>query len=330
MARRGEPAAAINPLAKALELSKGANPNVVEEWVAAMVAAGRERDVISAAQKFNPDSVTPRVLVAVASAHARARQGREAIELCKRAIETASGEPLDVLEFVVRKAAACLGTNDLLTALREVTKALPADADMARKLRLEIILARTLMQQPGPDAMKESEAITDEVVKNAPPRLRQLTSSALHTKALCRDLAGDYPEALKYYERAVQADQNDATVLNNIAFLLSDKLDRSADALPYIEKAVRVAPLNSNLLDTLGFVHMRLGNLSRAESTLLEAARIDAKAAAVRCHLGQLYAKQGRAADARASFQKVLDLTKDDKGSKHRKSAEEEMQKLSK
>lgn len=330
MARRGEAAAAIIPLTKSLELSNGRNPNVVEEWAAAMVASGRERDVISAAQKFNPEAVTPRVMVAVASAHARARQTREALDLCKRAIEAAAGEPLDVLEQVVRKATACLGQNDLLTALREISKALPADAEVGSKLRLEIILARTLMQQPGPDAMKEAEAITDEVVKNAPPRLRQLFSSALHTKGLCRDLAGDYPEALKYYERAVQADQDDATVLNNIAFLLADKLDRPVDGLPYIEKAARITPLNSNLLDTLGFVHFRLGNLSRAESALLEAVRIDSKAPPPHLHLGQIYAKQGRIGDARSRFQKVLDLTQDDKASKHRKAAEEEMQKLGK
>ncbi|MBI5864327.1 MAG: tetratricopeptide repeat protein, partial [Planctomycetes bacterium] len=328
--RRGERAAALKPLARALELVKGADGRFLEEWVDTMVALGQARDVLVAVPKMNPEGMTTRATIAIAGAHAKLKQQKEAVALVREAFVSVSGQSLDEVELAVRKAATFLSMQEVLDSLKEVTVQSDAALGQEGRLRLLIIRARGLLQIGGDAAMKEAETLTDEVVANTQPRLRALMSSALHTKALCRDFSGDYKTALSFYERALQFTPEDGTLLNNIAFVLADKLDRPAEALPYIERAARNGPLTSNLLDTLGFVHYRNNGFVRAESVLREAIRIDSKSPAPHLHLAQVLIKTDRTGEARTILNAVLELTKDEKDNKFRKQAEQELEKIGK
>ena len=116
--------------------------------------------------------------------------------------------------------------------------------------------------------------------------------------------------------------------LNNLAYLLAERENRAAEAVPYIEKAARLDPTNVDILDSQGFIYSRTGNHTQAEVVLVEAIRLDRKAVAPHLHLGQLHALLGRTADARREFQTVIELTSDQKNHPYRKTAEEELSKL--
>lgn len=328
MAKRGEHAAAIQPLGKALDLTKGRNLQVLEEWINAMTAAGREREVVSAAQKLSPESVTPRIMVAIAAAHWRLKQSKEAAELVTRALEGIAGEALEEVDIIARRASSFIPEPLLMNCILDAEKKFTSQPDASARLRLEIVRARGLIQLQTPDALKQAEKIADDVLAAAPARLRPLQAAARHTKALTRDFGGDYNEALKQYELAVQLTPEDATLLNNIAFVLADKLDRPADALPYIERAARLAPQNPNFLDTLGYVHYRNNDLARAETALREALRLDSKSLAANYHLALVLIKDKRAGEARALLQRIMDLTEGNKTDPYRKKAEDELKKL--
>jgi tetratricopeptide (TPR) repeat protein len=327
MAKRGEHASAIQPLGKALELTRGRNLLVLEEWINAMTAAGRERDVISAAQKLPPESATPKVMVAIAAAHSRLKQTKEAADLVTRALEGIAGEALEEVDIIARRASSFLPESTLTTCIQDAEKKFASQPDASARLRLEVVRARGLIQLQNPDALKQAEKIADDVIAAAPARLRPLHAAARHTKALTHDFSGDYNEALKQYEQAVQNTPDDPTLLNNVAFLLSDKLDRPADALPYIERSARIAPQNPNFLDTLGYVHYRNNDLARAETALREALRLDSKSLAANYHLALVLIKDKRGGEARALLQRVMDQTESNKTDPYRKKAEDELKK---
>ena len=68
--------------------------------------------------------------------------------------------------------------------------------------------------------------------------------------------------------------------------------------------------------------------LDEAEAALLEAQRLDRGHLAARCHLGHVYAKQGRTADARNAFRAVLELTRSlDSGDTRKQKYRDEAQK---
>ena len=71
-------------------------------------------------------------------------------------------------------------------------------------------------------------------------------------------------KALEVYEQMVQVRPNDIVVLNNMAYILADKLNRPDDALKYIERAMRHRSQDHNLMDTYGFVLLKKGEINPA------------------------------------------------------------------
>ena len=80
--------------------------------------------------------------------------------------------------------------------------------------------------------------------------------------------------------------------------MLADRGLRLREALGYIEKADRLKPRDPYILDSLGWVHFKLGDLELAERYLKQSIglRYDPETAA---HLAQAYAKAGDLDEAR-------------------------------
>ena len=66
---------------------------------------------------------------------------------------------------------------------------------------------------------------------------------------------------------------------NNIAYVLSDKLGEHERALPLAKAAAAANPLNPQILDTLGTIHLALGDPEAAVPVLAESVRRGAAAA---------------------------------------------------
>ena len=74
-------------------------------------------------------------------------------------------------------------------------------------------------------------------------------------------------------------------------------------------RAVRAEPTNGSFLDSLGWVHFKLGQLDEAEKHLSDAARRSPRSATIHEHLGDLYQKRGKTEEARTAWQKALSLS---------------------
>jgi predicted Zn-dependent protease len=81
------------------------------------------------------------------------------------------------------------------------------------------------------------------------------------------------------------------------------------EALEMIQRAVKAEPTNPSFLDSLGWAYFKLGQLNEAERHLTDAARRNNSSATIQEHLGDVYQRQGKTAEARTAWQKALTLS---------------------
>ncbi|MFN0010884.1 MAG: tetratricopeptide repeat protein [Phycisphaerales bacterium] len=128
-------------------------------------------------------------------------------------------------------------------------------------------LARTKLTDPKLKA--EGLADLDTII--AASTDRAATGRSLVRGADLLYLERAYESAADVYQRGTVLLPDDASVKNNLAYTLSKHLNKHEQALPLVEAAATAEPSNPNFLDTMGTVLIALGDLKRAEATLLKA-----------------------------------------------------------
>ena len=108
------------------------------------------------------------------------------------------------------------------------------------------------------------------------------------------DQVGDHERDMR---RLIELDPQNAHAYNALGYTLADKTERFEEALALIEKALLLLPGDPYILDSLGWVHYRRGNLKLALEYLTEAMdqQPDAEIAA---HLGEVLWHLGAKAEA--------------------------------
>jgi tetratricopeptide (TPR) repeat protein len=75
--------------------------------------------------------------------------------------------------------------------------------------------------------------------------------------------------------------------LNALGYTLADRTDRYDEARRYIQRALALKPNNPAILDSMGWVEFRLGNLNTALEYLQQAAAINPDPE-IAAHLGEV------------------------------------------
>ncbi len=79
---------------------------------------------------------------------------------------------------------------------------------------------------------------------------------------------GDDDNTFVYYDKLLKINPNDAGILNNYAYYLSQRGERLEEALAMIEKAVKQEPHNANILDTYAWVLYKMGRYDEARKQM--------------------------------------------------------------
>jgi Tfp pilus assembly protein PilF len=101
---------------------------------------------------------------------------------------------------------------------------------------------------------------------------------------------------------------NSPHTLNELGYFYADKGIHLKEALKLTRRAVRLAPDDAGIIDSLGWVQYRLGMYDDAARTLRKAVALMPNDADLRYHLGAAYAKAARPAAARIELEKALIL----------------------
>ena len=122
---------------------------------------------------------------------------------------------------------------------------------------------------------------------------------------MLEESTGNHTAAIADFRKVLEVDSNNATALNNIAYLLAENANKPDEALKYAEKAVELAPESPEFQDTLGWVLYRKGLYEVSVGHLERGA---SKTTDVRSqyHLAMAYLKAGDEKRGRASLQAAL------------------------
>jgi tetratricopeptide (TPR) repeat protein len=121
----------------------------------------------------------------------------------------------------------------------------------------------------------------------------------LQKQAFLRHLQHRHEDALRLYTTMLTRHPKNYMFLNNMAWTLSEYLDRPEEGLKQANEALERVGWQPHLLDTRGVIETRLGRLDLAIKDLEEAARA-LPSATVSFHLARAYQKSGRMTEFRA------------------------------
>ena len=129
------------------------------------------------------------------------------------------------------------------------------------------------------------------------------------------DLLYDYAMAAEKIDRmdllesnlkkVIQLKPDHAHAYNALGYSLADRNERLVEARDLIERALKISPDDAMIVDSMGWVMYRLGDLARAAELLARAYALlpDAEIAA---HLGEVLWKMGRNAEADRVWREAL------------------------
>ena len=132
----------------------------------------------------------------------------------------------------------------------------------------------------------------------------------LYNRALYVVELGDFPWMERDLRRLLEKDPDHADALNALGYTLADRNERLDEAFAYIARALKLRPDSAAILDSMGWVLYRQGDLSGATSYLRRALALS-QDDEIAAHLGEVLWVSGQRADAQAVWRDGLEHTPD-------------------
>lgn len=120
-------------------------------------------------------------------------------------------------------------------------------------------------------------------------------------------------KALLQMQRVVEIEPDHADALNFIGYTWADNNINLDQALRYILKAFELKPRNGYIVDSLGWVYYRTGELDKAIKWLTLSIELEPEDPHIHDHLGDVYRTRGNRNKAVNSYQKAFELFDDKK-----------------
>ncbi|HJV21775.1 MAG TPA: tetratricopeptide repeat protein [Holophagaceae bacterium] len=113
-------------------------------------------------------------------------------------------------------------------------------------------------------------------------------------------------ESMQVLREAQKLEPGNATLQNNLGYLLLEQGGDLTEAAKLIESASASQPKNASITDSLGWVQFKQGKVAEAEATLRRAATLNPYSPEVRKHLGEVLLSQGKTREAAEQWERAL------------------------
>lgn len=228
---------------------------------------------------------------------ARANLLGELAELLERKAEALEwykqvpGEDEHWFEAQMRSALLLDGqgkTADALTLIHELEA---RSGDDAKQLGDVFLLEGEILSKHKKD--EHVVAVYERGLKALPDDTR-----LLYARALLEDELNNVDAAVRDLRRVLELKPNDADAMNALGYTLADRTEKKDEALLLIQRAMALKPGEPAIIDSMGWVQYRMGNLEQAIVQLKQAfqKQPDAEIAA---HLGEVLWTAGQKDEAR-------------------------------
>lgn len=194
---------------------------------------------------------------------------------------------------------------------------------MARQGRLAEARAHLAATEPkGEEEIVQRALAEEQILREAKQYSEALSALTAALKQIplnkdllySRALVAEKMDNMKLHEqdlrKILKSDPKNAHALNALGYSLADRTNRHAEALTLIRKALEVKPNDAFILDSMGWVQYRMGNLDEAIRYLKQAlaVRPDPEISA---HLGEVLWVKGDRAEAETVWRRALKTTPD-------------------
>jgi Flp pilus assembly protein TadD len=129
-------------------------------------------------------------------------------------------------------------------------------------------------------------------------------ASLLYDTAMAAERTNRIVEMEKHLRRLIELRPDYAHAYNALGYTFADRNTRLPEALQLIEKAHQLSPDDAYILDSLGWVHFRMGEMKRARD-YLERAYLAKPEAEVAIHLAEVLWASGDRDGARKLLREV-------------------------
>jgi tetratricopeptide (TPR) repeat protein len=185
-------------------------------------------------------------------------------------------------------------TDEARTALEEAWRG------GRRYVQAGLTLANLEVQQGRLDAARKT---LEEVIAARPSNAEAfLMSGALDEKQQ------RFLEAAKQYRTVVEMDPTNVQALNNLAYVLAEKLNQVDEALQFADRAEELSPHSGMVKDTVGWVLYRKGLYAAAVERLKQAVALEATPIR-QLHLAMGYHRVGEHQQSRELLRTVMRKT---------------------
>ncbi|MFK0086905.1 tetratricopeptide repeat protein [Pseudomonas sp. NPDC090755] len=206
----------------------------------------------------------------------------------------------DYLPAQLRQADILIANGRSSEASRRLALARDTQPDYA--IQLYLIEAEALGNN---DKDAQALQVLEKALKQYPD-----DNNLLYTRAMLAEKRNDLAQMEKDLRSIIAREPENAMALNALGYTLADRTTRYAEAKALIEKAHQINPEDPAVLDSLGWVNFRMGNLDEAERLLRQALERfpDHEVAA---HLGEVLWANGKRREARQIWAKAFEAQPD-------------------
>ncbi len=206
----------------------------------------------------------------------------------------------DYLPAQLRQADILVANGRSTEASRRL--ALARDTQPDYVIQLYLIEAEALGNN---DKDAQALQVLEQALKQYPD-----DNNLLYTRAMLAEKRNDLAQMEKDLRSIIAREPENAMALNALGYTLADRTTRYAEAKALIDKAHQINPDDPAVLDSLGWVNYRMGNLDEAERLLRQALERfpDHEVAA---HLGEVLWANGKRREARQIWAKAFEAQPD-------------------
>jgi len=206
----------------------------------------------------------------------------------------------DYLAAQLRQADILVANGRAREASRLLAEAREAQPDSA--IQLYLIESEAYSNN---DKTAQADQVLHQAIQRYPDDL-----NLLYSRAMLAEKRNDLAQMEKDLRAILAREPENAMALNALGYTLADRTTRFDEAKRLIEKALSITPEDPAVLDSLGWVNYRMGNLDDAERALRKAFErlSDPEVAA---HLGEVLWANGKRREARQVWNQGLENSSD-------------------
>jgi tetratricopeptide (TPR) repeat protein len=180
------------------------------------------------------------------------------------------------------------------------------DPEDDERSQMELAVARAQIDERRGDAARGARRLEEAVTKH-PGQVRLAISLAA-----LEERRGQWRRALQIADRVLVKEPGNVEALNFWGFVAADHDHDLPQAQRRLVSALALDPATGSIIDSVGWGHLKGGDLRRAALFLEQAARLEPEDPEVLSHIGALYLRQSQPDRAAGAFRKALGLRPED------------------